>query len=161
MMNERLQNHMKTATRAPSFMPARTGLLQRKCDCGSSARISGECEKCQEKQLTINRYSTDRLARPSTVLARSTPLPESGAGGLAVAGRHIGRLSASAAALSGTNGERAVSQPGDRSELEADRAAEQEMRALLSPLFEEKQEAPEAMVAGVALLPAERGMGSL
>jgi hypothetical protein len=38
--------------------------------------------------------------------------------------------------------DRAVSRPGDRSEEEADRATAQVMRALSSPVFEEKQEAP-------------------
>jgi hypothetical protein len=109
--------------------------------------MSGECEECQEKQLTINRYSTGRrpptdLLPPRAELARSTSLSDSGAAARYGAGHNFGRLRVGAAALSGTSGERAVSQPGDRSEVEADRAAERVMRALSSPVFEEKQEAP-------------------
>jgi hypothetical protein len=125
-----------TTSAKPSFTPLPLGVIQRKCDCGGSAGISGECEECQEKQLSINRYSTDRRP-PSDLLpspfdlARSTPLPDSGAGVRAEAGHNFGRLRVGI-----------VSQPGDRSELEADRAAATVMRALSAPVFEEKQEAP-------------------
>ena len=51
-MNKRLQTQMKTAaTRAPSFMPARTGLLQRKCACGGSSGPTGACAECRKGQL--------------------------------------------------------------------------------------------------------------
>lgn len=142
-MNQQAQTQVNIAP-APklSFMGV---ALQRKCACGGSAGISGECEECQEKQLSINRYSTDRRS-PSGLLpspfdlARSTPLPDSGAGVRAGAGHNFGRLRVGAVGMSGTSNERAVSQPGDRSEVEADRAAEQVMRALSSPVFEEKRE---------------------
>lgn len=37
---------------ALSFTPAPVNLLQRKCACGGSAGVSGECEGCQKKTLT-------------------------------------------------------------------------------------------------------------
>ena len=41
---------MKTATVSPRFVPARGGLLQRKCACGGKAGAGGECEECRELQ---------------------------------------------------------------------------------------------------------------
>ena len=45
----------KTTAKADSgtqkFSPAHSGLLQRKCACGSSPGISGECTECQGKRL--------------------------------------------------------------------------------------------------------------
>jgi hypothetical protein len=46
------QTRMKAAaTRAPSFMPARTGLLQRKCACGGSPGSTGGCSECRKEPL--------------------------------------------------------------------------------------------------------------
>src|SRR5262245_54422427 len=122
-MNQQAQTQVNIAP-APklSSIAAQGLLLQRKCDCGGSAGMSGKCEECQEKQLTINRYSTDRRA-PSGLLpsraelARSKPPSDSGATSIAAAGHHFGRLSVGGVGLSGTGGEHAVSQPGDRSEV--------------------------------------------
>lgn len=36
---------------APTYAPAHTGVLQRKCACGSSPGISGECDSCRENRL--------------------------------------------------------------------------------------------------------------
>jgi hypothetical protein len=36
---------------SPSFTPARSVLLQRKCACGGTPGSSGECEACREKRL--------------------------------------------------------------------------------------------------------------
>jgi hypothetical protein len=35
----------------PSFTPAQLGLLQRKCACGGSAGLGGQCDECQTKKL--------------------------------------------------------------------------------------------------------------
>jgi hypothetical protein len=35
----------------PSFTPVRSGLLQRKCACGGTPGLSGECEECNRKRL--------------------------------------------------------------------------------------------------------------
>ncbi len=39
------------AASAPSFKAALCGLLQRKCACGGSAGLDGECEECRKKKL--------------------------------------------------------------------------------------------------------------
>src|SRR5437773_9984537 len=35
----------------PSFMPVRSGLLQRTCACGGTPGPTGECEECRKKRL--------------------------------------------------------------------------------------------------------------
>jgi uncharacterized protein DUF4157 len=145
-MSQQLQSQVNIAP-APklSFVTTRGLSLQPKCACGGSADMSGKCEECQAKRLSVNRYAADR-GSPSRLLASpsgsawSTPLPDTGAAPRNEAGRHFGRLRVVAAPPGGASGERAVSQPGDRSEVEADRAAEQVMRALSSPVFEEERE---------------------
>src|SRR5882672_366811 len=146
-MSATMQKQATTTSAKPTLTPLPFGVIQRKCGCGGPAGMSGECEGCQEKQLTINRYSTDRrlpsgLLPSRAELAKSTMFSDSGAGARAGAGHNFGRLRVAAATSGGTGSERAVSQPGDQSEVEADRAAERVMRALSSPVFEEKQEAP-------------------
>jgi len=56
---------------APSFIPARTGtparagILQRKCACGSAAGLSGDCEECSGQRLTLQRHAAGPVAAPS------------------------------------------------------------------------------------------------
>lgn len=64
-MNARLQTQGQTAL-TPSFTPARSGLLQRKCACGGMPGLDGECAECSEKRLTLQRRSINH-AEPSTV----------------------------------------------------------------------------------------------
>ena len=40
-----------------TLMSARSGFLQRKCACGSTANLSGECKECNRKHLTVQRRS--------------------------------------------------------------------------------------------------------
>ena len=44
----------------PSFTPARTGLLQRKCACGGTLGLEGECEECRKKRMTLQRRAVDQ-----------------------------------------------------------------------------------------------------
>jgi hypothetical protein len=158
------QPKVKPAPVKPSLTPAQGVTLQRKCACGGSAAMSGDCKECQEKWLTINRYSTDRqspsgfLPSPSK-LAGSTPATDTGGGARFGAGHDFGRLRVGAINLGGPSNDRAVSQPGDRSEQEADRAADQVMRALSSPVFEEKKEAS-ALSQSPSLIQREIADGS-
>lgn len=43
-----------------SFTPVSTGLLQRKCACGSHTMAGGECEGCKKNLLGLQRKATDR-----------------------------------------------------------------------------------------------------
>src|SRR5215217_1083383 len=42
-------------TPKPSFTPARTTLLQRKCACGGTPCLDGECAECRQKRLSRRR----------------------------------------------------------------------------------------------------------
>lgn len=53
-METRLHAQQKTAP-TPSFTPVRGGVLQRKCACGESSGISGECEECGKQGLSLQR----------------------------------------------------------------------------------------------------------
>jgi hypothetical protein len=54
MTNTRL--HVQpTATPAKCSMPVRGGVLQRKCDCGGSPGVEGECEGCSKQGLSMQR----------------------------------------------------------------------------------------------------------
>jgi outer membrane protein OmpA-like peptidoglycan-associated protein len=49
-MTTQTQTFVKTE--AKSLNADRSGLLQRKCDCGNSASLTGQCSKCQSEQFT-------------------------------------------------------------------------------------------------------------
>lgn len=42
---------LQTSNRASSFTPARPQVLQRKCACGGTPGLAGECESCRRKKL--------------------------------------------------------------------------------------------------------------
>ncbi len=48
-MNARAQSQAQLST--SSFTPASVNLIQRKCACGGSAGLSGECAECQKEKL--------------------------------------------------------------------------------------------------------------
>ncbi len=53
-----MQTHAKAAPMpAPSLTPVRGGLLQRKCACGGSPGLAGECDECRKKGPTLQRRS--------------------------------------------------------------------------------------------------------
>lgn len=56
MMGREFYKQVRSATAsARSSMPVRTGILQRKCACGGSAGLSGDCEQCNSRRLTLQR----------------------------------------------------------------------------------------------------------
>jgi hypothetical protein len=60
-----LQMSRRTApVQASPLVPARPGLLQRKCACGGTAGMDGQCAECREKQLGVQR-SADRSTGPA------------------------------------------------------------------------------------------------
>lgn len=57
-----MSTRASTTTKAPpksSFTPVQPGLLQRKCACGNSAGLTGECSECQDKWLALKRRATN------------------------------------------------------------------------------------------------------
>lgn len=44
-----------------SLTPVHSGLLQRQCACGKSAKLTGDCRECQDKRLTLQRRGTNQI----------------------------------------------------------------------------------------------------
>src|SRR6266566_3081626 len=47
-------------SQALSLTPVRTNLLQRKCACGGTPGVDGECTECRRKRLALQRRSTNQ-----------------------------------------------------------------------------------------------------
>lgn len=60
------RQHQPTAPVKSSFAPAQPGRLHRKCACGGTPGMAGECEECRKNRLKLQRYSS-QTASPSTV----------------------------------------------------------------------------------------------
>ncbi len=66
-MSTQTQTQIKAPSRPkPTFTAVPTGLLQRKCACGGSPGVDGECEECREQHLSLQRRATNQ-AEPATV----------------------------------------------------------------------------------------------
>jgi hypothetical protein len=66
-MSTQTQTQIKNPSRPkPTFTAVPTGLLQRKCACGGSPGVDGECEECREKRLSLQRRAANQ-AEPATV----------------------------------------------------------------------------------------------
>ncbi|HLG14202.1 MAG TPA: DUF4157 domain-containing protein [Blastocatellia bacterium] len=57
-MKTALQTQMKAPTES-SFTPVHTGLLLRKCACGGSPGVAGECGECGKQRLSLQRSTRD------------------------------------------------------------------------------------------------------
>jgi hypothetical protein len=53
----------KANSAAPSIAAARVGVLQRKCACGATPGLTGECAECGKKKLSLQRRATLSLHR--------------------------------------------------------------------------------------------------
>ncbi|WP_218651769.1 DUF4157 domain-containing protein [Nostoc sp. C052] len=66
------------ATTKPSLSADKSGLLQRKCACGKSAGLTGECATCQKEKLTLQRKQTatqDDVSEVPPIAHEILPLP--------------------------------------------------------------------------------------
>jgi len=62
MSKEWEKREKSTSVPKPSFKPAPGKLLQRKCACGGSAGMDGECAECREKRLSMQRMAENQTA---------------------------------------------------------------------------------------------------
>src|SRR5260370_17248974 len=61
MTAQHMQSQAKASPwQALSFTPVQTRLLQRKCACGGTPGVDGECAECRRKWLALQRRSTDQ-----------------------------------------------------------------------------------------------------
>lgn len=67
-MSEGMQGRTQ-AVPTSVLTPAASGFLQRKCACGGSSGIAGQCEECSSNQLKVQRHAEnqDRSLVPSAV----------------------------------------------------------------------------------------------
>jgi Restriction endonuclease fold toxin 3/Domain of unknown function (DUF4157)/Putative RNase-like toxin, toxin_1 len=85
----------------PSLNADKSGLLQRKCECGNAAGLTGECSGCQQQKLTVQRRARD--------------------------GVNVGEVPSIVHELLPIQTKLVVGKPGDVYEQEADRVAGQVM----------------------------------
>jgi hypothetical protein len=58
-MNDKSSATAVNSAMKPSLNADKSGLLQRKCDCGNAAGLTGECSGCQQQKLTVQRQVKD------------------------------------------------------------------------------------------------------
>jgi hypothetical protein len=136
-MNERLQSQA-TPVPTPSFAPIRSNLRQRKCACGGTPGLDGECAECSRKRLLgLQRCSADQ-AKPSEVPSivydeiRSSGQQRTGDDEATLASNestgveyHFGQVPVYASVPRSIQPKMKVGTPGDRYEQEADHVAGQ------------------------------------
>ncbi|MFP5261555.1 MAG: DUF4157 domain-containing protein [Blastocatellia bacterium] len=78
-MNKLSGIHMKSeAMPAAAFRPARSIFLQKKCDCGGPAGVTGECAECNSKQFALQRNFTNQPEPSMVRQIFNVALPSSG-----------------------------------------------------------------------------------
>ena len=66
-MSERIQTQVTPALESSSCAPTgSSGLLQRKCACGGTPGVDGECAECRTKRLVGVQRSPGDRAEPSS-----------------------------------------------------------------------------------------------
>jgi hypothetical protein len=136
-VSEQKQTRKKSSsTSGPAFTP-RSGLIQRKCACGGSAGVVGECAECRGKRLSVQRSPVTQ-AEPATSVppvvhdVLSSPGQPSSADTVLKrelrAGYDFERVSIYPTGSSSIQAKLIVNKPGDKYEQEADHVAEQVMR---------------------------------
>src|SRR6266487_609777 len=141
-MSTKLHTQIKTtSTAAPSFMPVRTGQLQRTCTCGGVPGIDGECPECRRKRLSLQRRATN-TTEPSTVPPIVQDVLHSPGQPLDAGtrdfmeprfGHDFSRIPTYTSTAGAIQTKLAINKPGDEFEQEADRIADQVLAAPAHP----------------------------
>jgi hypothetical protein len=103
-------NSEATKDVASRATPSSSQLVQRKCACGGSAGMTGDCEECNDKRLSVQRFAIG--GGPSLTSFNNSLVNDAK------------QLREQAGVQTKLN----VSEPGDKYELEADRVADSVMR---------------------------------
>lgn len=135
-MNERMQSPAASVQK-PSFAPIRGNLLQRKCACGGTPGLDGECAECRKKRLLGSQRAPSDQADHSELPLIVDGVPRSSgrsmdastrASSEAILGHDFSKIPVHAAAPVSIQPRLAVSSPKDPYEREANRKAEEVMR---------------------------------
>lgn len=62
-------------TTMPSFTPVRSRLLQRKCACGGTSGLTGDCEECRRNRLQGKAQNSDTSSQPSIFNSQQSDVP--------------------------------------------------------------------------------------
>jgi hypothetical protein len=126
-MSEALQAQVKAGPATP-LTPAHAGMLQRKCACGSSASVSGQCHQCKDKEKPLQRYSNSRTADSLLgSLADSSfaaPPKDSQRNSASTLSHSFGKVKVHTRRAQKLQPKLSISSPTDEHEQEANRAAE-------------------------------------
>jgi hypothetical protein len=122
--------------RQPFLMPVARGLLQRKCACGGTPGLDGECAECRAKRLGLRHQATNQVAvSPVPPIVHEVlrfpgqPLDATTRTYMELRfGHDFSKVRVHTDASQGLQASLTVNQPGDEYEQEADRVAEQVMR---------------------------------
>jgi Domain of unknown function (DUF4157) len=129
-MSAQLQTQAQAAPR-PSLTSAPTGLLQRRCACGGSPGLDGECEECSSKRLTLQRSSMHRADPFKLLRSLAEPSqPDPGATVQPGFGHTFSRVQVHTHVPEQMQPKRNGHEPGDQYEQEADRVAAQVMMSV-------------------------------
>jgi hypothetical protein len=66
-VNERIHTQVRPEQKASSFAPTRSRLLQRKCACGATPGVDGECAECRSQRLLGSQRPSGSQSGPSEV----------------------------------------------------------------------------------------------
>ncbi len=113
----------KSTTPPPAFSLSQPGVLQRKCDCGGVAGLTGQCEECNSKQLSGQRGMTPPALPNNPPDDRATGQIQRSP----LAGYSFGKLAIEPKERFGIQTKLAIGRSGDKYEQEADRIAAQVM----------------------------------
>lgn len=146
-MSMRAQTSSKQPTAMPpSFISRQSGLLQRKCACGGSSGLAGECKECKQEMLqrkTANNQEEASAAPPvvnEAISSAGQPLDD---GTRLFMQSHLAHDFSRVRVYAAPHGQSglAIGQPHDHYEREADRVAEQ---ALSAPPEHASRSAPDS-----------------
>ena len=155
-MNERAQSQAAPAAKS-SFAPVRHNLLQRKCACGGTPGLDGECAGCRRKRLLGSRSAPFDQAdkevprSPDRSLDARTTLTSSEA----IFGHDFSKVPVHDTAPVRIQPRLAVSSPEDPYEREANRKAEEVMRM---PNLEADGLSPERKETSLGLVQREAAL---
>ncbi|HYP21339.1 MAG TPA: DUF4157 domain-containing protein, partial [Chloroflexia bacterium] len=135
-MSEGMRTQVAISAPTPSLTPVHTNILQRKCACGGTPGVAGECAECRAKRLATKPQAANVTQTPGVPpvvgeVLRSPGQQMEGATRAVMEprfGHDFSRVSIHSPAPGAIQAKLTINEPGDRYEQEADALADQVMR---------------------------------